>query len=98
MKEKSLTVLDVRSLSERAASHIKPSINIQLHDLANRLDEIPQGPEIWVHCASAYRATIAIGILEKSGIKAVLINDAYEACLNVAGLEIVEGTYDANAR
>jgi len=98
MKEKSLTVLDVRSLSERAASHIKPSINIQLHDLANRLDEIPRGPEIWVHCASAYRATIAIGILERSGIKAVLINDAYKACLNVAGLEIVEGTYDASAR
>lgn len=95
IKEKTITVLDVRSLSERAASHIALSINITLHELASRIEEIPQHSEIWVHCASAYRATIAIGILEKSGIKALLINEPYEACLDVAGIEIVTGKYES---
>ena len=97
VKEKSLTVLDVRSLSERAASHIEPSINIPLYELASRVDELPRDSEIWVHCESAYRATIAIGILEKSGIEAVLINESDEACLSVVGIAIVTGTYDVGA-
>ena len=95
VKEKSVTVLDVRSNSERAASHIEPSIHMNLHELANRFDELPRDSEIWVHCASAYRATMAVGILEKLEIKAVLINEAYEACLEVAGIEVVTGTYDS---
>jgi hydroxyacylglutathione hydrolase len=95
VKEKLVTVLDVRSNSERAASHIAPSIHINLHELASRVAELPRDREIWVHCASAYRATMAVGILEKLEIKAVLINEAYEACLEVAGIEIVTGRYDS---
>ena len=95
IEEGDITILDVRSLSERAASHIEPSINIPLHELANRIAEIPRDSQIWVHCASAYRATIAIGLLAKSGINAVLIAEPYEACLKVAGLKIVSGNYDS---
>ena len=95
IEEGDITILDVRSLSERAASHIEPSINIPLHELANRIAEIPRDSQIWVHCASAYRATIAIGLLAKSGINAVLIAEPYEACLKVAGLKIVSENYDS---
>jgi hydroxyacylglutathione hydrolase len=95
IKENSITVLDVRSNSERAASHIQPSIHINLHELADRVTELPRDTELWVHCSSAYRATTAVGILEKFEIKALIINEPYEACLDVAGIEIVTGTYDS---
>jgi hydroxyacylglutathione hydrolase len=93
--EKAITVLDVRSNSERATSHIEASVHIPISELANRIDEIPRVSELWVHCESGYRAAIAIGILEKSEINGALINEPYEDCLNVAGIEIVYGSYDS---
>jgi glyoxylase-like metal-dependent hydrolase (beta-lactamase superfamily II)/rhodanese-related sulfurtransferase len=89
------TVLDVRRNSEREASHIEPSIHIPLHELAARVEELPTEGEIWVHCAGAYRAAAAIGIIEKTGRQPVLINEPYEACLKVAELNILTGHMDA---
>lgn len=84
-------VLDVRRTSEREASHIEPSLHIPLHELAGRINELPTEGEIWVHCAGAYRAAAALGILENSNRTAVLINEPYDACLRIDGLNIVTG-------
>lgn len=88
-------VLDVRRTSEREASHIEPSLHIPLHELGGRVNELPTDGEIWVHCASAYRAAIALGIIENSKRTAVLINEPYDACLSVDGLNIVTGHMDS---
>ena len=57
------TVLDVRRDDEFQESHVPKAINIPVHELAERLDELPAG-EIWVHCASGYRASVAASILD----------------------------------
>lgn len=89
-------VLDVRRASEREASHIEPSLHIPLHELNDRVEELPTDGEIWVHCAGAYRAAAALGIIENSNRTAVLINEPYEACLTVDGLNIVTGHMDSS--
>jgi|TARA_B110000503_G_scaffold140313_1_gene230851 hydroxyacylglutathione hydrolase len=90
-----ITILDVRRNGEREASHIVPSIHIPLHELDTRINELPTGGEIWVHCGGAYRAAAALGLIEKSGRTPVLINEPYSAALEVTGLNIVTGHMDA---
>ena len=89
-----VVVLDIRRNSERTASHIEGTVHIPFHELSARVDELPQGTEIWVHCGGAYRAAAAVGILEKTDRTAVLINEPYEAALSVASLNIVVGSLD----
>jgi glyoxylase-like metal-dependent hydrolase (beta-lactamase superfamily II)/rhodanese-related sulfurtransferase len=89
-------VLDVRRASEREASHIEPSLHIPLHELNGRVEELPTDGEIWVHCAGAYRAAAALGIIEDSKRTAVLINEPYDACLTVGGLNVVTGHMDSS--
>ena len=89
-------VLDVRRTSEREASHIEPSLHIPLHELGTRVEELPIDGEIWVHCAGAYRAAAALGIIENSNRVAALVNEPYESCLTVDGLNIVTGQMDSS--
>ncbi|MCW2650884.1 MAG: hypothetical protein JWR32_1860, partial [Mycobacterium sp.] len=51
-------------------------LNIPLHELISRADEVPDG-QIWVHCASGYRASIAASIIERPGRKIVLVDDNF---------------------
>jgi hydroxyacylglutathione hydrolase len=78
-------VLDARRHDERAAGAIAGSLHIPLHELVDRVDELPEG-ELWVHCASGYRASIAAAMLDRLGQRVVLIDDAYEAA-RALGLE-----------
>lgn len=95
LEEPNILVLDVRRNSEREASHIKGTAHIPLHELRKRTEELPKDKEIWVHCAGAYRAAAAVGMLEKAGLNAVLINEPYDATLQVKELPIELGTLDA---
>lgn len=70
-------VLDVRQRAERETGYLPGSQHIPLHDLLHRIDETPDDKEIWVHCASGYRASIAASLLSKRGRKPVLISDDY---------------------
>ena len=57
--------------------HVSKAVNIAVHELAERLDELPAA-EIWVHCASGYRASVAASILDRHGReRSCLIDDAY---------------------
>ncbi len=73
-----LTILDVRQSDEFAESHIAGAVNIPLHELLDRVDELPAG-EVWVHCASGYRASIAASILDSRGRDVVLVDDEFGA-------------------
>lgn len=75
-------VLDVRLLSDWSQSHVKNSTNIPLHELLDRLDEIPSDLDIWVHCASGYRSSIAASLLDKFAKHPVLINDDFSKAVD----------------
>ena len=71
-----MTVLDVRQSDEFADSHIDGAVNIPLHELVDHVGELPIG-EVWVHCASGYRASIAASILDRDERDVVLIDDEF---------------------
>jgi hydroxyacylglutathione hydrolase len=69
-------VLDVRRHDERASGAIAGSQHIPIHELSRRATEVPEGKEVWVHCASGYRASIATSLLTRAGRTPVLIDDS----------------------
>ncbi|GAA4301625.1 MBL fold metallo-hydrolase [Blastococcus sp. MG754426] len=85
MERGPVQVLDARRNDERADGFVRGSQHIPLHELADRLDEVPQG-EVWVYCGSGYRASIAASVLDRPGRSVVLVNDSYESA-GKAGLE-----------
>ena len=76
MTHDDLTVLDVRQHGEYDDGHITGAINIPLHELAHRTNEVPAG-EVWVHCGSGYRASIAASMLDRHDRTIVLIDDMF---------------------
>ena len=72
-----LTVLDVRQQGEYDDGHVTGAINIPLHELADRTDEVPAG-EVWVHCGSGYRASIAASMLDRHDRTVVLVDDMFD--------------------
>ncbi|HKJ55004.1 MAG TPA: MBL fold metallo-hydrolase [Nitriliruptoraceae bacterium] len=76
-------VLDVRRDSERADSHIPGSLHIPLHELIDRMHEVPDGQTAWVHCAAGYRASIAASLLARGGIEVVSVDDDYDVATSM---------------
>ncbi len=83
--DRDVHVLDARRNDERAQGAVKDSQHIPIHELADRIHEVPQG-EVWVYCGSGYRASIAASILDRPGRQVVLIDDSYDSAQK-AGLE-----------
>ena len=76
--EKDVVVLDVRRDEERRVSRVAGALHVPLHELRQRLDEIPDPPvEVWVHCQVGYRAAIAASILAAAARRVVLVDDDY---------------------
>lgn len=71
-----LVVLDVRQSHEYDDSHIPEAMHIPLHQLLSRIGEVPRS-EVWVHCGSGYRASIAASILDRAHHDVVLIDDTF---------------------
>ncbi|RKR19989.1 MBL fold metallo-hydrolase [Arthrobacter oryzae] len=80
------TVLDVRRADEFAASRVVGAVNVPLHELLLRLEEIPAG-KLWVHCGSGYRAGVAASLLQRAGRDVVHI-DARFADAASAGIPV----------
>jgi rhodanese-related sulfurtransferase len=58
------TVVDVRDPSERTISHPAGTIHVYVPDLRH---EIPGDDDVWLVCASGFRAAIAAGLVERAG-------------------------------
>ncbi|NMN99318.1 MBL fold metallo-hydrolase [Antrihabitans stalactiti] len=75
--DRTVVVLDTRQSGEFRDGHIAGAVNIPLHELPHRLDEVPAG-EVWVHCASGYRSSIGASLLDRIDRNVVLVDDDYE--------------------
>ncbi len=84
---RTVVILDVRRRSEWEQSHIDGAMHIPLHDLPDRIGEVPGG-EVWVHCQAGYRASVAASFLDADGRVVVAIDDDYDRAAK-AGLPVV---------
>lgn len=70
-------VLDVRRGDEWEKGHVAGAVHVPFWELADRVGELPEG-ELWVHCASGLRASIAASIAHRAGRHVVLVDDDWE--------------------
>lgn len=56
---------------------MRGALNVALHQLTGRITEIPPDREVWIHCASGYRASIAAALLDRHDLRVVLIDDDF---------------------
>ncbi|MBI3233491.1 MAG: rhodanese-like domain-containing protein [Bacteroidetes bacterium] len=70
IKEKKGSILDVRTPEEFMGGHVSGSVNIPLHDLNTRLEEVKLlNKPIVLCCASGGRSGVAHGFLNELGIE-----------------------------
>ena len=82
-----VVILDVRRADEHDGARIAGAVNIPLHELQQRLEDVPAG-EVWVHCAGGYRASVAASFLSAAGMKLVAVDDSFDNAEKV-GLHLV---------
>lgn len=68
---KEVFILDVRTKEEYEMGNIPGAYNIPVDELRLRLDELPEGKKIYVHCAIGLRGYLALKILVQNGFKEV---------------------------
>ncbi|HLK74421.1 MAG TPA: MBL fold metallo-hydrolase [Streptosporangiaceae bacterium] len=81
-----LVVLDVRRPDEWQAGHLARAVHIPFWEVERRAGEVPPG-EVWVHCASGFRAAIGASILDRAGRTVVHVDDNWEMAAQ-AGLPL----------
>ncbi len=82
-----VVILDVRRTDEHEAAAITGAVNVPLHELWTRIDEVPTA-EVWVHCAGGYRASVAASMLHAQGRTLVAIDDSFDNA-EAVGLHLV---------
>ena len=82
-----VVVLDVRRADEFDSARIEGAVNIPIHELPQRVAEVPAG-EVWVHCAGGYRASVAASFLDAAGRSPISIDDSFDNAEKV-GLHLV---------
>ncbi len=69
-------LLDTRRDDERKGGWIPGSQHIPIHELPERRGEVPRA-QVWVHCASGYRAGVAASLLDDGTRSIVHIDDDF---------------------
>ena len=80
-------VVDVRLSASGARGISRHAMHIPLHELPDRIDEIPAG-RVWAHCAAGYRASAAGSLLARAGRDVMVVSDEFSGAV-AAGLDIV---------
>ncbi|WP_282637926.1 MBL fold metallo-hydrolase [Sphingobacterium thalpophilum] len=73
LKKPNTQILDVRNAAEFAEGHLPHATHVFVGTISSQLDKIDQRKELYLHCQSGDRATIAASILAKHGIKNIKI-------------------------
>lgn len=79
VREGLVTVLDVRPADEFAAGHVPGAVNIPLHELEQRLEELAKDQEIVAYCRGPHciLAFDAVASLREKGLNARRMEDGY---------------------
>ena len=72
-----VTLLDVRTTEEYSKGHIEGFINIPLHELRDRINELELEKPIYVHCFSGMRSYVGCRILMGYDIDSINISGGY---------------------
>jgi NADPH-dependent 2,4-dienoyl-CoA reductase/sulfur reductase-like enzyme/rhodanese-related sulfurtransferase len=84
-------VLDVRNLNEHETAHLRGALNIPVDELRFRLDEVPRGRPLVVHCRSGFRSYLALRILKQNGFEEVRnLTGGFIAVQALGGFDIEE--------
>jgi rhodanese-related sulfurtransferase/DNA-binding transcriptional ArsR family regulator len=72
MRERDVTVVDVRPAAEFEAGHIPGALSVPVPELKKRLREIPKGREVIAYCRGRYcvYSLEAVSLLRKHGYRA----------------------------
>ncbi|MDR5658454.1 CoA-disulfide reductase [Serpentinicella sp. ANB-PHB4] len=76
--ENGALLLDVREEIELDLGHIEKAINIPLHQLRDRLNELPKDEIIYVFCQVGLRGYLAARILSQAGFKVKNLDGGYK--------------------
>ena len=76
-RDGSVTLLDVRTVSEHENGAIDGFINIPLDELRERIDELDPEKPVYVHCQSGLRSYIACRILSGKGFDCYNLSGGY---------------------
>ena len=79
MRDGLVTLLDARPPNEFAAGHLPGAINIPLHELEQRLGDLPRDQEIIAYCRGPYCVFSfeAVALLRTHGFKVRRLEDGY---------------------
>lgn len=79
LRERSVTVLDVRSPEEFAMGHIAGSVNVPLKDLLGRIGNLSKQREVVAYCRGPYCVLSfeAVALLRQRGFKVRRLEDGY---------------------
>lgn len=80
-------VVDVRGQAEVEAGRVPGSVWVPHTRLAARLDEIPDGRPLVVHCQSGVRAAVASAFLASRGYDVAYVNDGFAHYREVGPVE-----------
>ena len=88
--------LDVRSEPVVGIGMVPGAINIPLHELRGRLDELPKDKPIYVYCNVGLQSYIATRLLRQQGFNVVNMSGGYGSykCLCEDDVELVEKVCD----
>ena len=78
-------MLDVRGRAEYDAGHLRDVPNIPIGYVTDRIDEVPQGRPLLVHCKGGGRSAIAASLLAARGFEVANVAGGY-AAWQAAGL------------
>lgn len=72
LKDSKKQFIDVRTVGEYKANHIKQFKNIPLPELARSIDKLDKSKETFVICQSGMRSSKGASILKKAGFEHVI--------------------------
>ena len=86
-RDEGAVVLDVRRQAEVGAGHVPGAVHVPHTRLAARLDEIPDGRPVFVHCQSGARAAVAAALVARSGREVRYVNDSFPRYREIGPVE-----------
>lgn len=87
-RDKSVTLLDVRTNEEVKTGKIDGFIHIPVDDLRNRINEIDNTKPVYVHCHTGLRSYIACRILNSKGYDCYNLSGGYRLYSSISNNEI----------